>query len=283
MLNFIKILLCGISLTLLMACSQFTNESVEIPRSTFAQAVVDTTIATRFAPPKGYRREAQRENSFASYLRKLSLYPKQRKVRLFNNQLKANQSAQAAVVKMDVGQIDLQQCADAVMRLRAEYLWQSKAYNQIQFNFTSGFPADYSSWRHGKRIKVDGNKVQWTPKGSADNSYSSFRKYLNTVFMYAGTYSLSQELNAIDFQDLQIGDVFIQGGFPGHAVIVVDLAEHPNTGDKAFLLAQSYMPAQDIHVLKNPSDKSDWYFAKDINDEIRTPEWTFYKRDLMRF
>jgi len=40
---------------------------------------------------------------------------------------------------------------------------------------------------------------------------------------------------------------------PGHAVIVVDMAEDAK-GQRAFLLAQSYMPAQDIHILKNPMD-----------------------------
>ena len=45
---------------------------------------------------------------------------------------------------------------------------------------------------------------------------------------------------------MQIGDVLIQGGSPGHAVIVVDMAENPATGEKLYLLAQSYMPAQDI-------------------------------------
>jgi len=57
-----------------------------------------------------------------------------------------------------------------------------------------------------------------------------------------------------------------------------------NAGNKIFLLAQSYMPAQDIHVLNNPSNKnlSPWYEA---NDEtiIETPEYTFTKDELKRW
>ena len=64
------------------------------------------------------------------------------------------------------------------------------------------------------------------------------------VFSYAGTASLSRELAPVNYQDMKIGDVFIQGGHPGHAVIVVDIAVHPKTKKKVFLLAQSYMPAQ---------------------------------------
>jgi hypothetical protein len=46
------------------------------------------------------------------------------------------------------------------------------------------------------------------------------------------------------------------------------------------MLAQSYMPAQEIHVLKNPvSDKlNPWYEAK--KGAIETPEWTFGSDDL---
>ena len=82
---------------------------------------------------------------------------------------------------------------------------------------------------------------------------------------------------------MQAGDVFIQGGSPGHAVIIVDMAQDA-TGRKVFLLAQSYMPAQDVHVLKNPTGKrlSPW-FAVPQGETLRTPEWTFKTSDLKCF
>jgi Domain of unknown function (4846) len=100
--------------------------------------------------------------------------------------------------------------------------------------------------------------------------------------MYAGTLSLSKELKSKQVKDLSIGDVFIQGGSPGHAVIVVDVAIKGSNGEKVFLLAQSYMPAQEIHVLVNPNDGgfSPWYSA-DFGEELVTPEWTF-KRDMLK-
>ena len=73
---------------------------------------------------------------------------------------------------------------------------------------------------------------------------------MNLIFAYAGTLSLSKELPSAAFDDMRIGDIFIQGGNPGHAVIVVDMAKHPATGEQLFLLAQSYMPAQDIQILQ---------------------------------
>lgn len=240
------------------------------------------TIASRFQPPQDYHREKVAQSSFAHYLRHLPLYPSARKVKLYNGEWKGNQRAQAAVVNMDVGQRDLQQCADAVMRLRAEYLWQQKAYADIQFNFTSGFPANYSRWRAGNRINVNGNQVNWTAGTTVDTTYASFRKYMLQVFSYAGTHSLEKELKKVNAEALAIGDVFIQGGFPGHAIIVVDKVINVQ-GDFAFLLAQSYMPAQDIHVLKNPSRKAAWYYASELKGQLRTPEWTFSGEDLRRF
>jgi hypothetical protein len=108
---------------------------------------------------------------------------------------------------------------------------------------------------------------------------------LRNVFTYAGSQSLSRELAAVkEPAQMAIGDVFIRGGSPGHAVLVVDMAEKPATGEKVFLLAQSYMPAQDIHVLKNPrgAPLSPWYPVR-FGDTLRTPEWEFKSTELKRF
>lgn len=240
----------------------------------------------KIAPPKGYVRTSSDKQTFTTYLRQLPLFPKGTKVKLYNGQEKRNQAPTFAVVDMEIGKRDLQQCADAVIRLRAEYLWAQKKYEAIRFNFTSGFPADYTNWAEGKRIQVNGNKVQWyTSNVGKDYSYKTFRNYLDVVFMYAGTASLSKELVTVSYNSLQPGDVFIQGGYPGHAVIVVDVAVNL-VGKKVFLLAQSYMPAQQIHVLVNPTQPnlSPWYeLTESDTGKLYTPEWTFEKKDLKRF
>ena len=99
-----------------------------------------------------------------------------------------------------------------------------------------------------------------------------------------GSASLSKQLKpVIDFSDITPGDVLIRGGFPGHAVIVMDVAENIK-GEKIFMLAQSYMPAQDIHILVNPADEnlSPWYKVND-GMKIVTPEYLFYKNELKRW
>lgn len=52
---------------------------------------------------------------------------------------------------------------------------------------------------------------------------------MDIIFAYAGTLSLENELIPVDLSDMEIGDVFIQGGSPGHAVVVVDIAVNEST------------------------------------------------------
>lgn len=242
-----------------------------------------TTVATRFLPPDGYERKSADSSSFGFYLRNLPLKKHGSPVQLYNGSLKGNQSAHVAVINMSVGNRDLQQCADAVMRLRAEYLFHNKLYSAIHFRFVSGFNCEYSKWREGNRVGLNGNSVFWQKTAAADKSYSSFMKYMETVFNYASTLSLEKELRAIELKDVEIGDVLIRGGSPGHAVIVVDMVENID-GEKLVLLAQSYMPAQDIQVLMNPMNSkiSPWYNL-DEQLKIYTAEYTFEKFQLKRF
>lgn len=241
------------------------------------------TIKTRFKIPDGYTRIELKNDSFQSYLQNFPLKADDSKVHFYNGELKRNQNIHAAILAIDVGKRDLQQCADATMRLRAEYLFEQKQFDNIHFNFTNGFNATYAKWRKGNRISVKGNNVSWYAGGTKGDSRKSFKKYLNMVFSYAGTLSLAKEMKKVAIKDMQIGDVFIQGGSPGHAVIVVDMAKN-SSGDTIFMLAQSYMPAQDIHILKNLSNTkiSPWYSAKNI-EILNTPEWSFTKNDLKRF
>ena len=241
-------------------------------------------IRTRIVPPKGYARVNVKEGSFGEYLRNLPLRSHGAKVHYFDGREKWNRSVYCAVVDMEIGKQDLQQCADAVIRLWAEYLYKYKAYDRIHFNFTNGFRADYTKWAEGYRIRVKGNQVSWYKSKEKDYSYKTFRAYLDVVFAYAGTLSLVKELTSVPMTSMQIGDVLIKGGTPGHAVIVVDMAENPATGEKLYLLVQSYMPAQDIQVLVNlkERDKSPWYTLKG-EGSILTPEWGFTSADLKRF
>jgi hypothetical protein len=208
--------------------------------------------------PAGFERKSYDSNSFAGYLRNIGL-KKDKTVYLFNGQPKYNQSAQFAVLNISVGNKDLQQCADAVMRLRAEFMFAQNKFDQVVF--------------------FDNNNTayKFLPPYTKEN----FATYLNRVFGMCGTASLSKQLKTvIGLSAIEAGDVLIRGGFPGHAVIVMDVAMN-TAGKKIYLLAQGFMPAQDIHVLKNPMNEnlSPWYEVNN-NNIIQTPEYTFYKNEL---
>lgn len=84
------------------------------------------TIVGRFSPPLGYKRVSLEKNSFGYYLQHLPLKEKNALVTYYNGNQKANNSVYLGVVDLPIGNKNLHQCADAVIRLRAEYLFAQK-------------------------------------------------------------------------------------------------------------------------------------------------------------
>lgn len=234
--------------------------------------------------PSDYKRVIVQKESFSEFLRNLPLKQENSIVYLYSGKPKQNQEAQYAVLKLDVGEKDLQQCADAIIRLKAEYHFSRDEFDKISFHFANGKNFPFLDYAEGYRVRVKNNNVIYRKFAKKDYSYSSFRRYLDIVFNYANTSSLkrynSRPLN--QNEEIEIGDIFIQEKQPyGHAVMIVDKAVN-SKGDKVYLLAQSYMPAQEIHILRNLNDPllSPWYkLDKKI---IYTPEWDFSKEDLAR-
>lgn len=64
--------------------------------------------------------------------------------------------------------------------------------------------------------------------------------------------------------------------------MVLDMAENMK-GERVVLLAQSYYPSQEIHIINNTEnpDISPWFEIK--KGVILTPEWRFMSTDLVRF
>lgn len=220
-----------------------------------------STILDRYNTPDGTERENYSESDFGYFLQNLPLKPYGSSVLYYSGEEKDNQNVYNAVIDLPIGTKDLHQCADAAMRLRADYLYQQKLYKNIAFNFVS-----------------DGQPRYYTEYVNGDYSESKYWEYLEHVFNYANTASLKNQLPSVSFQNIKIGDILIQKGNPyGHAVMVVDLAK--NDTETYVLIAQSYMPAQELQILNNPntSDESPWYKIQEGN--IYTPEWNFTSDD----
>jgi len=266
------------ALLLLTACRLQTQENQNAVHN-----VADATIKYKsigdIPVPTGYERVTVEQGSFGDWLRAITL-KKDNRVFLYNGALKENQKAQFAVLDIPVGNKDLQQCADAVMRLNAEYNFSKNDFAAIAYHATDGTLLSFADWRNGKRFKLSGNRLQpYFITGKFINARAELESYLETVFSYAGTTSLAAELKAVrDISDMQAGDVFVKPGFPGHAMLVADVAINKE-GEKIFMLVQSYMPAQDIHLVKNPANDegNPWY---KINNVVQTPEWTFRSDQL---
>lgn len=238
-------------------------------------------LAERILTPEGFER-VENPGGFGKFLREYPVYKDGKKVKLYDGTDKGNQSAHIAVLKMKLVEGDLQQCADSVMRLYGEYYYQAGQYDKIRFHLVNGFSVDFDKWQQGWRVSVNGDDTSWAASASPSDSKQTFEEYLRFVFAYASTLSMEKESKRIKKSQIQAGDIFIYGGSPGHVVMVMDVCEN-QAGEKAFLLGQGYMPAQQFHVLKNPLHENDpWYYVSELKYPLDTPEYSFDKGSLRR-
>ena len=257
---------------------------IKIPKGSSFINPRGTTVYERIITPPGYARVEETKGSFAYYLRNLKLKPDGTVVHFYDGRVKKNNDVYVAVIDMAIGHTDLQQCADVIMHLRAEYLYAQHQEDKIHFTFLGGFRADYAKWRDGYRIAAEGGRYRWVKSSASDNSYEGFCSYMDMIYHRCGSLSLSKELTDVEYRDIKPGDVLIMGGSPGHAELVLDVAMNKK-GEKIYLLAQGYMPAQDMQVVTNPEDNtiSPWYLMNEHTTNIITPQWTFTIGQLMRF
>lgn len=244
-----------------------------------------STIRTRFNPPNGFSWVQQEPGSFSEFLSNFPLHPPNLPVRDFTGVPIEEQQHHVAILKIDVGEKNLQQCADAWIRLYAEYLWLNQRFDDIGFEFTSTQFFAWDDYKIGYRTKEVNKKVSFINTGKFDDSYESFQKYLEVIFRYAGTISLDVESDPVkDNASIKAGDFIIKPGSPGHSVIIVGVARNV-AGKKLYLLAESYMPAQDIHILvnhKNPK-LSPWS-ELDVNaPQTVTAKYIFKPTSIKRF
>lgn len=229
------------------------------------------TLDETFDPPAGFTRVTVAPGSFGEFLRTLPLRAEGAPVLAYDKRrlLDGDDPRVAAVAELDVSPVDIQQCADSVIRLHAEWRWSTGATGDVGYHFLSG---DYATWsRHkaGERPKVDGNRVSWTGGAPPKDDHATYRRYLDMVFNYASTISLANKSSATIEKDvLRPGDFFILPGGPGHAILILDVAEAPD-GRRVALLGQGFMPAQDFHVL---SAAGSAWFSLD-GEDVDTPFW----------
>ncbi|MEC3905501.1 DUF4846 domain-containing protein [Tamlana sp. 2201CG12-4] len=242
------------------------------------------TICSRVNAPKGYKRVDYAKGSFQDYLRNYTLKPFGARIINYDDTEYFWQYGHIGILDIPVPKNGLQQCADALIRVRSEYLWNQNRSQDIGFNFTSGHYCSWKQYAKGYRPKIKGNKVSFYKKAKADYTKENFYNYLNLIYMYSGTLSLYNELPKINqASDLKIGDMLIKGGSPGHIVMICDEVVNEK-GDKLYLLFQGNTPAQSVHLVKNleNSELSPWYELK-TNTIIPVSNYTFENSKFVRF
>ncbi|MBB6372053.1 DUF4846 domain-containing protein [Chryseobacterium shigense] len=275
------------------ACSNdkaISGSNTQIPEAFTQQNSVQinkdkNTIRERFSAPEGYIWIDEQPDSFGYFIENFKLKPYGSPILKYDGTPIATQDLHETVFDIDTGNKDLQQCADAAIRLRAEYLYKAKRFDEIKFHFTSGDLVSWNDYKSGIRAFVNGNSVSFRKTAGFDDSYQNFRKYLDLIFNYAGTISLNKETKAVTkTSDLKTGDILITPGSPGHIVFISGVCKNKN-GEKLFLLSEGFTPAQSIHTLSNPFDKniSPWYNLDANSSETKTARYFFKPTNFRSF
>ncbi|MEY8761689.1 DUF4846 domain-containing protein [Chryseobacterium tongliaoense] len=227
----------------------------------------------------------EKPDSFGYFIENFKLKPYGSPILKYDGSSISTQHLHQAVFDIDTGQKDLQQCADAIIRLRAEYLFKTKQSDRIKFHFTSGDLISWNDYKDGVRAFVNGNSVNFRKTSDFDGSYQNFRNYLDLVFNYAGTVSLNKETDPVmKNADLKTGDILITPGSPGHIVFISGMCQNKE-GKNLFLLSEGFTPAQSIHLLSNPFDKniSPWYDLDVNSPETKTARYFFKPTNFRSF
>ena len=238
-----------------------------------------TTLSSQLPPPKGYSRIKLPEGSFGHWLRGLPLRLDRREVHTYDGD--EIYSPSAFVVYWDLGERNLLQCADTALRLHGEYLWTRDRAKGLAYHFTSGDSSSWKDWVRGERFVVSGSDVKRVFGESRQATHVEFRRYLQHTFRYAGTRSLAFDGEPPKESVFMPGDVFVQPGSPGHAVVVMDVAVNL-FGRRVALIGQGSMPAQDLHILRSDASHviDEVWFPLPIEGEpLKIPVWSPFKVD----
>lgn len=214
--------------------------------------------------PFGYSRVEAERGSYTEYLRSLPLKGRGAKVQLYTGGDARLQFLSAGVIDQDILS-NSEQCADATMRLRAEYLWNKGRYGEICFR------------------NVNGKNMRY----SGGSSRKAFERYMRDVFGWCSTYSVYHETKPRAIKDVQPGDVLVYPARPGHkyghAVIVVDVAKSW-TGKIAVMCAEGNTPAREKHVIRNFNPlRNPWFFLDEDDETIWISTFHFNKDELRHY
>lgn len=250
--------------------------------------VQGNSVSTRIETPENYDRIAFSEDTYEYYLQNYPLHTADKKVMKYDGYEKLYECYVGVVVSDLNIAIDMIHGEHIIQFLRANFLFQNKRYDKINYCYDDGRRITFDQWGAGGRFVLKNSEYIIDTIASKDYSYESFKLYMKELYSKSTTQSLTMDTKYLQVSDINIGDVFVQPkeyNGPGHAVLVMDAAINSETGEKLVLLAQGFTPSQNIHILKNPYDESisPWYRVDDESPYFATAQWTFRKKHIRRF
>jgi hypothetical protein len=225
------------------------------------------SVKDAYPPPTGSQRVTP--DAFGEWLQERTLRAVDTPIRTHDGRIVYHNGRP---LEMGIVRGDLQQCADSVIRLRAEWLREIGRVNDLAFFATSGDPLPWQRYAGGEKPVAINNKIEWR----STTRTQSWDGWLQAVFTWAGTRSLAA-YETRPVSDPQPGDMLVQPGSPGHAVVIFDVAK---ADDQTWLLVgEGFMPAQDFHIEHGPV--GGWY-AWGPNG-TRLSHWKMEKDSLRRW
>jgi hypothetical protein len=187
----------------------------------------------------------------------------------------------AGVIAIDLGSADLQQSADVVIRLHAEWLWSLGKKDAISYPGGPKLMMPLSRWEKGQRVIADGPNAFWVVQSKpAAADYAEFRRYLDVVFNWANSASLARRTEPVEPRALLPGDFFLHTKPPGHVAIVLDVAEKPS-GERLALLGQALSPTESVHVIR-PGRATAWFSLRPGHSVVTARSAAFGWDELRR-
>jgi hypothetical protein len=90
------------------------------------------------------------------------------------------------VLDIPVGDKDLQQCADAIIRLRAEYFFSIGSIDSIHFRATDGIDLSFAKWVNGERYRLKGaTLVAYNSGRFGGKRDGNSNNFLKSFFLFA--------------------------------------------------------------------------------------------------
>jgi hypothetical protein len=217
------------------------------------------SIFKQVLPPFGYTKVETPASSFGEWLRFLPLYPVDRAVLDYEGNVIKMASQVIRVIQLDNPSHGMQQCADTVIRLWAEYLKSRDQLDQLELHTQNGQSSSWRRWAAGYRPVLKGNSFHWIKKESPTSNQTRelhFKEYITWLMQWTGTLALARDLSRVTQSELDIGHMFVHpnrsGNNIGHISIIVDKAVQEGNSVPIYLIAWGFIPAQDFHIIQPP-------------------------------